>query len=144
MHSITPIIHLAFAGVWLGCVLTETLFERALLGQGRDKERILADLHKRVDLMIEAPAFVIVLITGTLMLKGAAMTPLLLAKVGFGILAVVTNIYCVWLVLRRATVARQGQWEEFERIDHQQHRFGAVVLVSLLIALILGGSIRVI
>ena len=37
-------LHLTFIGLWLGCVLTEALFERALVGQGRDKELLLASL----------------------------------------------------------------------------------------------------
>ena len=41
------ILHLALVGLWLGCVLTEALFERALLGKGRDNELILTALNKR-------------------------------------------------------------------------------------------------
>ncbi|HEY0634308.1 MAG TPA: hypothetical protein VGE00_02910 [Gammaproteobacteria bacterium] len=139
MFSLTLFLHLTFAGLWLGCVLTETLFERALLGQGRGPELLLADLHKRVDLFIEVPAFLAVFATGMLLYESAHMTPLLLAKLGFGLLAIITNIYCVWLVVRRATAAHQGRWEQFAQLDRRQHQFGAVVLVALLLALALGG-----
>lgn len=139
MHSTLLLVHLACAGIWLGCVLTETLFERALLGQGRPQELILVKLHQRVDLFIELPALIVVLASGALLLKSAALTPLLLAKIGFGLLAVATNLYCVWLVVRRAAVAEQGEWEAFARLDQRQHKFGALVLLSLLLALLLGG-----
>ena len=58
------LIHLLFVGIWLGCVLTEALFERALLGKGREQELILTALHKKVDFLIEIPAFCIVFLTG--------------------------------------------------------------------------------
>src|SRR5574343_1362030 len=93
MKTLLLPLHLLFAGIWLGCVLTEALFERALLGQGRDKELILTALHKRVDLFVEIPAFALVVITGGLLLSSVAPTALLHVKLGFALLAVITNIY---------------------------------------------------
>ncbi len=139
MSAVWLPLHIAFAGLWLGCVLTEALFERALLGQGRDQERILVRLHRRVDLLIEIPAFTLVLLTGGMLLMQAGiLTPLLQVKVAFGVLAVAVNIYCVWLVLRRAAAVERGQWEEFARLDHLQHIYGAVVLLALVVALAIG------
>lgn len=66
MKTVILIIHLLCAGLWLGCVLTEVLFERALLGQGRDAERTLAALRWRVDVWVEMPAFVAVALLGVL------------------------------------------------------------------------------
>ncbi len=94
-------LHLTFIGLWLGCVLTEALFERALLSQGRDKELILAGLHKRVDLFVEIPAFTLVVLTGALMLRGTPPSAMLHAKLGFALLAVAANVYCVHLVFKR-------------------------------------------
>jgi len=138
MHSELLPIHLSFAGIWLGCVITEALFERALLGKGRVQELILVELHKRVDFIVEVPAFVIVLITGALMYQQAAANRLLDIKIAFGLLAIAVNIYCVWLVLRRAAVAKAGDWDEFSRLDHKQHQYGTVVLVAIILALLLG------
>ncbi len=138
MKSLLLPIHLVFVGLWLGCVLTEALFERSLLGQGRDKEWILARLHKRVDLFVEIPAFVVVLLTGGAMLANTAPSALLHAKIGFALLAIGANIYCVYLVFRRERFAANNQWVEFDAIDHKQHKFGAVVLVGMLLALALG------
>ncbi len=139
MKNALLLIHLIFVGVWLGCVITEALFERALLGQGRAQELILVALHKRVDFLLEIPAFLIVMVTGGMLLAGAPPSPLLHLKIGFGLLAIGTNIYCVLLVLRRARAANAGRWDEFARLDHLQHRFGAVVLLGILAALGLGG-----
>lgn len=138
MQSILLPLHLAFVGLWLGCVVTEALFERALLGQGRAHELTLVALHKRVDLVVEIPAFTAVLITGALMFARANESPMLTAKITVGLLAIATNIYCVWLVFRRATAARSGRWDEFARLDHLQHKFGAVVLLAIVVALAMG------
>lgn len=138
MKTMLLAIHLVFIGIWLGCVLTEALFERALLGQGRDKELILVALHKRVDRIVEIPAFLIVLGTGAWMLSSAPPSALLHAKVGAGLIAIAANAYCVGLVFRRARAAQAGQWDEFARLDHAQHKFGAIVLLGLLVALSIG------
>ena len=131
-------IHIVSVGLWLGCVLTEALFERALLGTGRENEKILAHLHRRVDLIIEIPAFVLVILTGTLMLIDRPMTTLLMIKVALGILAVVANAYCVRLVFLRVEYSNVGDWGSFERADNLQHKVGAIVLVSILGALGIG------
>lgn len=129
------LVHLICVGIWLGCILTEALFERALLGQGRQQEKILVGLHQRVDLFVEIPAFVLVLVTGALMLSRVTPSMLLHIKVGLGLLAILANAYCVGLVFRRAKAARTGHWSDFERLDHLQHKWGAVVLLALLGAL---------
>ena len=138
MKSILLPLHLTFVGLWLGCVLTEALFERALLGQGREKELILAKLHKRVDIFIEIPAFLMVLITGGMMLHSAPHSTALFTKIGFGVLAILSNVYCVWLVFKRYRHASDGDWQAFEAADHLQHKIGALVLIGILGALGIG------
>ncbi len=136
----TPLLalHLVFVGLWLGCVLTEALFERALLGQGRDKELILTALHKRVDLFVEIPAFTLVVVTGAMLMASAPVSALLHAKLGFAALAINTNVYCVYLVFKRDRLARSGDWSAFEAADQLQHKLGAMVLVGILGALGIG------
>lgn len=132
------VVHLLLVGIWLGCVLTEALFERALLGKGRAHELILVGLHKRVDLLVELPALLGVLATGIVLLFSAGASPILQTKIAFGLLAILANLYCVWLVFRRARAATRGDWSQFEVLDHLQHKWGAVVLVGILVALGLG------
>lgn len=131
-------LHLALVGLWLGCVLTEALFERALLGKGRDKELILTTLHKRVDVFIEIPAFTLVAVTGLLLMPQVPMGMLFVAKLVFALLAVATNVFCVYLVFKRHHLAAAGDWTGLEATDHLQHKWGAVVLIGILGALISG------
>jgi len=131
-------LHLALVGLWLGCVLTEALFERALLGQGRGKELILTALHKRVDVLIEIPAFTLVVVTGMLLMPQASMGLVFVAKLVFALLAVISNIYCVYLVFKRHQLASLGDWMGFEATDHLQHKWGAIVLMGILVALVTG------
>ena len=138
MKSLLIHLHLLFAGVWFGCVVTEALFERALLGKGRQQELILVGLHKRVDLIVEVPAFLAVLITGILLYPQAGASWLLNAKIGVGLLAILTNVYCVRLVFLRATAAQLGIWKRFSKLDHRQHLYGAVVLFALLLTAAMG------
>lgn len=141
MKSILLVTHLSSVGIWLGCVLTEGLFERALIGKGRPQELVLAQLHKRVDLFVEIPAFLVVLITGLAMLGSAGGTMLLYAKIGAGLTAIAANVYCVRLVFRRAAAAHRGKWDRFAEIDRRQHLHGAIVLLAIVAALAMGMSL---
>lgn len=138
MKSFLLSIHLTFVGIWLGCVLTEALFERALLGKGSEQELILAALHKRVDIFVEIPAILMVFLTGCLMYTTASQSPSLGAKIGFGLFAMIANLYCAWLVFRRSSHAASDDWVAFRRVDYLQHKIGAIVLLGILLALGIG------
>jgi hypothetical protein len=45
---------------------------------------------------------------------------------------------CVGLVFARAKAAHAGDWLRFDRLDHLQHKLGAVVLLAMLGALGVG------
>ena len=125
--------------LWLGCILTEALFERALLPKGNDSRLTLAHLHVRVDQFIELPAIAGVLLTGALMFNqgsrgGHAFQTMLIA----GAVVIVANLYCVWLVFQRRDAAVSGNWQRFESLDHRQHKVGALVLIGVLVALVAG------
>jgi len=132
-------LHLGFAFLWLGCVLTEALFERALLSGNRDAHKMLADLHVRVDLIVEIPAMIVVLGTGGLLWLGASsLRATSIVMLVAGATALIANAYCVLLVFQRREAARSEAWDRFERLDHQQHKVGAVVLLGLIVAIVSG------
>ena len=138
MTNVLLPLHLALVGLWLGCVLTEALFERALLGKGRDKELILTALHKRVDVFIEIPVFTLVVVTAMLLMPQAPMGVVFVTKLVFALLAVATNVFCVYLVFKRHQLAATGDWTGFEATDQFQHKWGAVVLIGILGSGVLG------
>ena len=143
MKSLLISLHALLAALWLGCILTEALFERALLTQGPDSRTTLAKLHVRVDQWIELPALLGVLVTGTLMVTqphatGPAFTTMLWA----GMVGILANLVCVRLVFQRRDAALANQWQRFERLDHLQHQVGAVVLVGVVVALVAGYAAR--
>lgn len=131
-------LHLLFGGLWLGCVLTEALFERALLGKGRDKELILARLHWKVDLAIEIPAILGVIATGFPLWRMASDTNLLSFKIAAALVAILANLWCVKLVRDRLHAGEAGDWDRFAQLDHRQHQVGAIVLVGIVVAAGLG------
>jgi hypothetical protein len=132
--SLMAVLHLTFAGVWLGCILVEVAFEHGS-GGGSDMRLYISKLHWSVDKLIEIPAFAGVALTGCVLFAGAAMTPLLWTKTVFGAVAILFNIACVWLVRVRLAHAMRGDAEAWERADYWQHKLGAVVLIGLLVAL---------
>jgi len=132
-------IHFTFSALWLGCVLTEALFERALLAGDRSLHRTLADLHVRVDTFIEIPSIVLVLVSGIWLsfLHFPSSIYFYTMLIG-GLVAVIANACCVWLVFRRRDAAHALLWGEFDKLDHLQHKVGAIVLLGLLVAIIFG------
>ena len=137
---ILPFLHAALAGGWIACVLVEALFERALIGRGRVQEVILADLHWRVDMLVELPLLIAVAVSGAMLWGRAAPDGWFHAKLGFAGVAIAANLYCIGLVCARRRSARTGAWDAFERIDDRQHKVGALVLLALLAAFSLGLS----
>lgn len=139
MHKGLLFAHLVSAAVWLGCILTEAVFERVLLAGDRSSHRALADLHVRVDLLVELPTLLLVLGTGLVMAIGsfpeAAWFRTMLAS-GAG--AIGLNLFCIWLVIERRSAAAVQAWPRFARLDHLQHKAGAGVLLLVLVAFLAG------
>lgn len=131
-------LHLLAAGAWIGTVLVEALFERALLGKGPEQELILAWLHWKVDKLVELPLLIVVAASGIKLLGQVPLDTLLRAKLACAALAIFANLYCIWLVRLRLKMAEAGAWELFAIVDRRQHQVGAVVLLGLLGAAGLG------
>jgi hypothetical protein len=125
---------IVFAAIWLGCVLVEAVFERAF-DTSPTSRALLSRAHWRIDLTLKLPALSSVFVTGAALAAGAPPTRLRLVKIGFGALAIVSNLYCVWRVRIRLAAAQAADRRRWETIDHRQRRYGAVVL---LVALCLG------
>jgi hypothetical protein len=137
------LLHLVCIGVWLGCILVEGIVEHAI-DDSASMRRFMSELHWRIDRYVEIPTFVAVLLTGAYLAGSVALTPWLIAKIGFGLLAVLLNAYCVLLAFRRLEASRAHDFAAWEAIDERLHRFGALVLIALVLALAIGGMLFVV
>jgi hypothetical protein len=79
------------------------------------------------------------LVTGILLLPMSETIPVLVAKIAFGLLAIVSNVVCMWIVRRRTGAAQAEDGPRYEALDRWQHRIGAGVLVGIVGALVTGG-----
>lgn len=127
-------LHVLAGGLWLGCVLTEVAFERTLLGQGDRAQKLLAHLHARVDMYVEAPAIVLLLVTGAVRVPMTRLDGWLFTMMAAGTAAVLANLWCMRLVWQRRQAADDNDWERFARLDRAQHQWGAVVLAGIALA----------
>lgn len=137
MASLLLPLHLLSAGLWVGCVATELVFERLLAGQPA-QQAALGELHRRVDWAVELPATALTLVTGLLLWRGVPTDALLGWKMVAGAVAVLANLWCMRSVLQRARAGSAGDAAAWAAADHDQHRRGAGVVLGLLLALALG------
>lgn len=140
--SLALFLHLFCIAAWTGCILVEALYEHSI-DPSPAMRRFVSELHWRTDKYIEIPALLGVLLTGGAMLHSAAMTPLLWTKVALGLMAILFNAICVGLVVQRLRTARAGEFDAWQRLDYWQHKLGAVVLLTLVTALGIGGFVLV-
>ena len=124
--------HVLCAGMWLGCVLTEVVFERTLAGQAPHANLPLARVHWWVDVWVEGPLLVAVGLSGAWLWNNARADAGLHAMAALGGLAITANLWCMRLVWKRLKAAQAGHHDLYTRLDQAQHRWGAVVLVGLL------------
>jgi hypothetical protein len=130
------ITHLLLLGLWGGVVAAETVIEFA---PGSDGElRFSAKLHYWIDLVIELPLLVGILVSGA-MLSSAAwpLRPMLVAKIVCALGAIAINLWCAALVVRRH---RQG--DDVAALVHTSRRIrlawvgvplaGAALLIGLM------------
>lgn len=93
-------LHAATVCTWMGVVAAECVLE--LRKNDAESRRFIAAVHAWIDILFEGPLVALVVITGAMLLASHWPAPLLLAKVGAGLVAVLVNLYCIVLVRRRA------------------------------------------
>ena len=90
--------HLILVSLWSGIVLTEAIVETL----GHVEEGLAARVHFWIDVIVEMPTVLAVLITGAILAARVwPPPPLLVAKLIAGLVAVGVNGYCfVFVILR--------------------------------------------
>jgi hypothetical protein len=94
--DVLHLLHLVFICTWLGVVMAEGVIEL------NGATVAVAKLHFWIDLLLELPLLMAVLITGGMLLDGHwPPSPLLTFKIGSGLIAVFANILSVAIVVVR-------------------------------------------
>ncbi|MDE2466296.1 MAG: hypothetical protein KGO02_21675 [Alphaproteobacteria bacterium] len=94
-------IHIVAASAWLGLVGGETVME--LHARGPSAQRLIARMHKWIDILFEGPLVATVLVTGSVLLwRVWPPSPLLVVKIAAAMVAVIANFICIPLVQARA------------------------------------------
>jgi hypothetical protein len=107
-----PVVHLGFLCFWGGIVATEAVVELCPFSR-RDLHPAAIRLHYWIDLLVELPAVVLVLASGILLLvRAQQITPIHVIKVGFAGAAIAVNLFCIWVVVRRARAHASGAAED--------------------------------
>lgn len=131
-------VHLIAIGIWAGCVATEAVLEIAQ-EKVPPAESYLAPLHAKIDRAVEIPAILVALITGGAMLHHASWDNLLIAKVSFGVAAVVLNSIAAYTVHKRNRCLESGDTLGYARFNKLHERIGIGCVFSIVSAIVLGG-----
>ena len=129
-------LHVSAIGVWIGCIATEAIVEHSV-GTGTDRDYVAA-VHWPIDVYVEIPAFILVTISGAALWRAVPSDGAVALMAVAGLLAAGCNVACVWVVRARRQARRNADASAYERLDHLQHRLGAVLGVLIAAALGLG------
>jgi hypothetical protein len=143
MPELLRFAHLAFACIWLGCIVTQLIVERSLFAAGEDFRLRSSQLNWRIAVFVEVPAFVGVLVTGAYTLAmphavGLGFQVMLTA----GVLTVFLSVFKVWLIYKRLSAARRNSWSTHEKLVYFQRSMGVLVLFGVFISIIAGAISR--
>ena len=137
-HASLLSIHLFAVAFWFGVVGVEFILER---GRALSKEHgyKVADIHHHIDMYLEMPAFMVVLITGVLMLDISRLDDgLYLLKISAGFLAVIGNIYCVYPIIKRKLAAQNKDIVLLKYYSKLVDKISLVAIPAGVIALVCG------
>lgn len=99
--NLVAMIHLMMLSLWGGVVATEAVIE-VMPFRRRELHPAAIRLHYWIDLLVELPLVIAVIITGIALLCAAdPVTPLHLLKIGLGGAAVAVNLFCIVVVVKR-------------------------------------------
>lgn len=132
-----PTIHVCVFCFWLGIIAVETLIERQRF-MGRQETLNAAQYHYQIDVYLEVPAFIILLLTGMMMLDPNQLSGWYLVKVICGVMAVGINAWCVLPVIQRKNAADVGNLGEVIRFSEMIDKALPMGLPFGLAALVLG------
>ena len=130
--------HILLLGLWGGCIAVEGVLEFAA-SKDPSTMQTVGRLHYWIDIVVEIPAFMGVLITGLLMLNFARLAaPMYLAKITLGSFAILVNVLCVIPVCRRRGALDANDLAEVKRRSRQIYFAFGVGVPAGFAALLIG------
>lgn len=129
--------HIAAVAFWFGLVGAEFVIERSRT-ESQSHGFAVARNHYYIDLFFEMPTFIIVLVTGTILLVETTVTNLLMVKVGAGLIAVISNFICLYPVIKRKLAADKEDLKAVKAYSRQIDRISVFALPAGFLALIIG------
>ncbi len=110
--NLISMLHLIFLAIWVGVLATEAVIELYPYKM-RDLHNPAIRFHYWIDLLVELPAIFGLAITGIIMLILAEQITLLhVIKITIAVLVISVQLYCIFIVLKRAHVLKSGGSEE--------------------------------
>ena len=98
--NVTLFLHIFSVGLWFGCAGIEGILE-FMRRKDSSLQYAVARLHYYIDIFVEVPAIITILVTGFLLLDMSEMSVLRLIKVVCGLLAILATMISVVIVCRR-------------------------------------------
>jgi len=134
--------HLMAVGIWIGCVMTETVMELAEQYKPPQETNIAA-FHWKIDMFVELPAIAVALGSGLMLASVAAADPLIHTKIGLGLTAAIGNLISVVLIYKRNQAHINEDWATYKKLDLLHARIGKLFLVVLVATFGLGAYLLV-
>lgn len=119
--------HLVFIALWGGVLACEGLMEFLPVKTALEGKQI-AKLHYRIDLLLEAPLLLAILITGVLLLGDVQWSALLVVKVVAALVLIAANAACIAVVVKRyRDLAGAGDDRAFAVFASQTRRIHRII-----------------
>lgn len=131
------VLHACAVSFWFGVIGAEFVIERSR-AHSQPHGYAVADNHFWIDVLLEVPVALIVLITGLMVLQDAQLTPWLIVKVSVGLIAVAVNMLCLAPVIQRRAAAQAERLDDVIRYSRIIDRLTLLGLPAGAVALILG------
>lgn len=133
------IAHIVVLSLWAGLVAAESVME-LVARRASDLTVAMARFHYYLDIVLEVPLLLGVVLTGTVLLMQTQPDAALWVKVAAGLGAVASNVVCVVVVIRRNRAATSdGDVGALARLSSWVQRTAFTGVPLGLLALYLGG-----
>ncbi len=109
--STLAIMHVLSIALWGGVIACEVFIETYMI-RSADQRKMATDLHYRIDLFIEAPLIMAVLVTGALLLDQTTWSTLLAIKIAAALVVIGANTVCIATVVQRYLALRGAADED--------------------------------